>query len=83
MNIPMIISNGNHDGKERLNYGASWFEHSKLFIRTKLKHMNQPIEFNDVHFYVLPFATISEVKEFLKMLLFKLINKQQKNVLII
>ena len=43
---------------------ASWFEHSKLFIRTKLKHMNQPIEFNDVHFYVLPFATISEVKNF-------------------
>ena len=28
--------------------------------------MNQPIEFNDVHFYVYLFATISEVKEFFK-----------------
>lgn len=26
LRIPIIIISGNHDGKERLNYGASWFD---------------------------------------------------------
>ncbi len=32
LRIPIIMISGNHDGKERLNYGASWFEHNQLFI---------------------------------------------------
>ena len=41
---------GNHDGKERLNYGASWFEHNQLFIRTDFTSINSPIEINGVNF---------------------------------
>lgn len=64
LQIPIIIISGNHDGKERLNYGASWFEHSKLYIRTKLDTMHQPISFENVDFYTLPFATLSEIQHY-------------------
>ena len=30
MNIPLVIISGNHDSKERLNYGSKWFEKSQL-----------------------------------------------------
>ena len=40
MKIPTIITNGNHDGRERLNYGSTWFEFSQLYIRTQLELMS-------------------------------------------
>ena len=64
MQIPMIVTNGNHDGKERLNYGAKWFEKSQMYIRTELATMATPINMGNVNFYCLPFATISEVQAF-------------------
>lgn len=64
MGIPTIITNGNHDGRERLNYGSTWFEFSHLYIRTQLHSMSTPITINDINFYTLPFATISEIKAF-------------------
>ena len=66
LHIPVIMISGNHDGKERLNYGSSWFEHNHLYIRTKLKDIHKPIEINGVQFFALPFATISEVQNFFK-----------------
>lgn len=64
MQIPMIVTNGNHDGKARLNYGAKWFEKSQMYIRTELATMATPINIGNVNFYCLPFATISEVQAF-------------------
>ena len=66
LKIPIILISGNHDGKERLNYGASWFEHSNLYIRTKLENMTQPIRINGINFYTLPFATVAEVQHYFK-----------------
>ncbi len=63
-NVPIIIISGNHDSKRRLSYGASWFMQNNLFIRTELEDFFKPIQFNDFHFYTLPFFTISEVKSF-------------------
>lgn len=65
LNIPLIITNGNHDGKARLNYGAEWFSKSNLHIRTSLEDIKDPIIINDVNFYTLPFATLAEIKDFL------------------
>lgn len=64
LNISLIIISGNHDGKERLNYGARWFEKSDIYIRTQLNDMTSPITIKGVNFYTLPFATISEVQQF-------------------
>ncbi|PTI61939.1 exonuclease sbcCD subunit D, partial [Staphylococcus shinii] len=62
MNIPLILISGNHDSKERLNYGAKWFEKSNIYIRTSLNDMQNPISIGDVDFYTLPFATINEMQ---------------------
>ena len=62
INIPLILINGNHDSKERLNYGAKWFEKSNMYIRTSLNDMQNPISIADVDFYTLPFATINEMQ---------------------
>ncbi|WP_436853781.1 exonuclease subunit SbcD [Staphylococcus caeli] len=64
MNIPLIMTNGNHDSRERLNYGAKWFEKSRMYIRTNLQDINNPISIGNVDFYTLPFATINEVQSF-------------------
>lgn len=64
LNIPLIITSGNHDGKKRLNYGARWFEKTNIYIRTQLKDMISPITIQGVNFYTLPFATISEVQQY-------------------
>ena len=37
LKIPIIMISGNHDGRERLNYGSKWFENNQLYIRTQLE----------------------------------------------
>ncbi|AVQ33234.1 exonuclease SbcCD subunit D [Staphylococcus muscae] len=66
MHIPIIIINGNHDSKERLSYGASWFNHSQLYIRTTLSSFFEPIDFEGIAIYTLPFFTVSEARVFLE-----------------
>ena len=64
MGIPLIMISGNHDSKERLNYGSKWFEKSGMHIRTKLVDIDKPISFGEIDFYTLPFATINEMQHF-------------------
>ncbi|MCG7339544.1 exonuclease SbcCD subunit D [Staphylococcus sp. ACRSN] len=64
MGIAIIMISGNHDSKERLQYGATWFERSNLYIRTHLDNINEAITIGDVDFYTLPFATINETQQF-------------------
>ncbi|PTJ72147.1 exonuclease sbcCD subunit D [Staphylococcus hyicus] len=65
LKIPMIITNGNHDGKERLRYGAHWFKQNQLYIRTELVDFEKPITLGNVCFYTLPFFTLAEARAFL------------------
>ncbi|MBT2827705.1 exonuclease subunit SbcD [Staphylococcus coagulans] len=65
LGIPIIMINGNHDGKERLRYGASWFQHNQLYIATELEQCLTPYIFEDVALYTMPFFTVSEAREFL------------------
>lgn len=64
MNIPLVIISGNHDSKERLNYGSKWFEKSQLYIRTSLEDMCYPISIGNIDFYTLPFSTVNETSYF-------------------
>ncbi|QLK86231.1 exonuclease subunit SbcD [Staphylococcus sp. 17KM0847] len=66
MRIPIIIINGNHDSRERLGYGASWFHSTQLFVRTTLDAFFTPLEFENIAFYTLPFFTVSEARNFLE-----------------
>lgn len=64
MNIPLVMISGNHDSKERLNYGSKWFEKSQLYIRTSLEDMCDPITIGNIDFYTLPFSTVNETSYF-------------------
>ncbi|MCS4485368.1 exonuclease subunit SbcD [Staphylococcus americanisciuri] len=65
MKIPIVMIHGNHDSRERLSYGASWFDQSQLYIRTALDTFFEPILFDDVALYTLPFFTVAEAREYL------------------
>ena len=41
LNTPVIAISGNHDGKERLNYGERWFEKTGLkLLRDMISYLN-------------------------------------------
>ncbi|MDO5374858.1 MAG: exonuclease subunit SbcD [Staphylococcus rostri] len=65
MHIPIVMIHGNHDSRERLSYGSSWFDQSQLYIRTTLDAFFEPIIFDDIALYTLPFFTVSEAREYL------------------
>ncbi|MDF0126209.1 exonuclease SbcCD subunit D [Staphylococcus pseudintermedius] len=65
--IPVVMINGNHDGKERLRYGASWFRHNQLYITTEIEQLFEPVILGNVAIYTLPFFTLSEAREYLEV----------------
>lgn len=67
MQIPIVMINGNHDGKERLRYGASWFRHNQLYITTEIEQFFEPVILGNVAIYTLPFFTLSEAREYLEV----------------
>ncbi|WP_179294202.1 exonuclease subunit SbcD [Staphylococcus delphini] len=67
MQIPIVMINGNHDGKERLRYGASWFRHNQLYITTEIEQFFEPVIFGNVAIYTLPFFTLSEARAYLEV----------------
>lgn len=97
LNIPIIAISGNHDGKERLNYGEKWFEKSGLKIVTGYEHLLTPITINEINFYIMPYFTPADVRqmfkvkgihthqeatEFLMNKIEAVINKDETNVLV-
>ncbi|MCU5745584.1 exonuclease SbcCD subunit D [Staphylococcus sp. SQ8-PEA] len=66
MHIPIIIINGNHDGRSRLNYGSKWFDKTSLYIRTEIEDIYEPVNINGVKIFTLPFATLAELKDYFR-----------------
>ncbi|WP_185160428.1 exonuclease subunit SbcD [Mammaliicoccus sciuri] len=62
LNTPVIAISGNHDGKERLNYGERWFEKTGLKIITGYDQLLEPIKVNDVNIYVMPYFTPADIR---------------------
>lgn len=62
LKIPIIAISGNHDGKERLNYGERWFEKTGLKIITGYDDLMTPISMEGINIYVMPYFTPADVK---------------------
>lgn len=62
LNIPIVAISGNHDGRERLNYGELWFQKYGLKIVTDFNNITEPIVVDDVCFYVLPYFTPADIR---------------------
>ncbi len=53
--IPIFAISGNHDSSTRLSAGTPWFSYSNYFLRTRLAEAFEPVEFNNIQFFFLPY----------------------------
>lgn len=64
--VNTFIISGNHDSDDRLNYGSSLFESSRIFISSifdgRLHKKTISDEFGEVDVYLLPFVKASQVR---------------------
>ena len=64
--VPVLSIAGNHDSPTRLQFGSKLMKETGLHIAGELKEKIEPIiindEFGEVHFYLVPFAEPSLVK---------------------
>ena len=64
--IPVFIIAGNHDSNERVEYGASLFEASNLYIEGTVKEETRKVTVQGTNFYLLPFADHVYIRELLQ-----------------
>ncbi len=65
LKIKVFIISGNHDSKERLNFGSKIFENDGLYIQTNYEGKIKQIELNSqINIYMLPFVKPVEVKQY-------------------
>lgn len=67
LNTKVIAISGNHDSKERLDFGSLMLKEAGLHIKGILKNEVEKVtlkdEFGSVNFYPIPFADVSVVRE--------------------
>lgn len=65
LKVKVFIISGNHDSKERLNFGSKIFENDGLYIQTTYNGKIRKVELNDkVNIYMLPFIKPIEIKKY-------------------
>lgn len=68
LKLKVFIIAGNHDSKERLNFGSKMFEDDGIYIETKyngnLRKISLNDEFGKLNIFMLPFIKPIEVKQF-------------------
>lgn len=66
--VKVFIISGNHDSKDRLNFGSKLFENEGLFIETQYKGNLRKVSLNEngqiINIYMLPFIKIAETRQF-------------------
>lgn len=98
LKVKVLIISGNHDSKERLNFGSKIFENDGLFIQTnyegKIRQVNLEDEYGKINFYMMPFVKPIDVKKyfdeelesyndaFSKIIENEDINKNERNIII-
>ncbi len=59
LRIPVLLIAGNHDGPDRLAFGARLLEARRIFVRGALTRLDEPVILEDAHgpvaFYLLPY----------------------------
>jgi len=53
--VPVIMSSGNHDSAVRLGFGASLAAAAKVYLRTRLVDVTDPVVFGDLGVYAIPY----------------------------
>ena len=65
LKVKVFMISGNHDSKERLNFGSKIFENDGLYIQTSYDGKIKCIELSEnINIYMLPFIKPVEVKQY-------------------
>lgn len=65
LKVKVFIISGNHDSKERLNFGSKIFENDGLYIQTTYDGKIKCVSLTDkINIYMLPFIKPIEVKQY-------------------
>lgn len=66
--LPIIIISGNHDSPDRLAFGSKIFSSNKLFIKTSINDVFEPLffadEYGEVVFWTIPYIPIDLYRAF-------------------
>lgn len=96
--VKVFIISGNHDSKERLNFGSRIFENDGLYIQTSYDGFirNVPLEdeFGKLNIYMMPFVKPADVKNyfeeeisgyddaFKKIMAKEEVNQEERNIIL-
>lgn len=96
--VKVFIISGNHDSKERLNFGSRIFENDGLYIQTSYDGFirNVPLEdeFGKLNIYMMPFVKSADVKKyfeqeisgyddaFRKIMAKEEVNQEERNIIL-
>lgn len=68
LKVKVLIISGNHDSKERLNFGSKLFENEGLYIQTcydgEIRKVELQDEYGPLNVYMLPYLKPIDVKSF-------------------
>ena len=82
LKIKVFMISGNHDSKERLNFGSKIFENDGLYIQTNYDGKIKCVELSDkVNIYMLPFVKPVEVKQYFETEKIDTYNKAMKLIM--
>lgn len=96
--VKVFIISGNHDSKERLNFGSRIFENDGLYIQTSyegyIRNVSLEDEFGKLNIYMMPFIKPADVKRFFeeeidgyddafrKIMLKENVNQDERNIIL-
>lgn len=82
LKVKVFIISGNHDSKERLNFGSKIFENDGLYIQTTYNGRIKKIELDEkINIYMLPFIKPIEVKQYFENEKIETYNDAIKNII--
>lgn len=64
LGYPLLVISGNHDSAERLGGGRLWFASHQFYLNTQLAQAFKPIIIKDTQFFLLPYFTLHDAKEY-------------------
>lgn len=98
LKLKVFIISGNHDSKERLNFGSKIFENDGLYIQTnyegEIRKVKLEDKFGKLNIYMMPFIKPADIKQyfeeeidgyddaFRKIMAKENINQEERNIII-
>ncbi|MBP3597295.1 MAG: exonuclease SbcCD subunit D [Clostridia bacterium] len=96
--VKVFIISGNHDSKERLNFGSRIFENDGLYIQTSydgfIRNVSLDDEYGKLNIYMMPFVKPADVKNyfeeeisgyddaFRKIMAKEEVNQEERNIIL-